>query len=725
MAVGVNGKKRIFTIRTKQTTYQMMADAHGVLLHLYYGPRAEGEMDYLLTYYDRGFSGNPGDTGNERSYSLDALPQEYPQTGTGDYRSPALTVEGADGYTGCDLRYQGYTLGKGMPALPGLPAVYADGAEAETLTVRLADESRGIAVDLLYGVLPGLDIITRSAVIRNTGTEELRVKKALAASLDLHGDRYDVISFYGRHGMERNVQRAPLGHGEFRIGSRRGTSSHEYNPLLILADRETTETAGFCCAMEFVYSGGFNASAETDQYNSTRMQMGLAEHLLYYPLAPGEAFTVPQVIMTASGDGFGTLSQNLMDCVRSHVCRGKYRDAVRPVLLNSWEACYFDFNGEKLRELAKNAAGLGVDLLVLDDGWFGSRCDDNRALGDWTVNETKLGGPLTDLIRDVHAEGLKFGIWFEPEMVSEESLLFRTHPDWALTAPDGRAVRGRNQLVLDFSRPEVVDGIYEQTARIVDQGVDYLKWDYNRSIADVFTRGGHDQGRVLYDYILGLYRFLERLHTEYPDLLIEGCSGGGGRFDAGMLYYTPQIWCSDNTDAIDRIRIQYGTSFGYPVSAVGAHVSAVPNEQCGRVTSLAVRGLVAMAGTFGYELDPARLTEEEKAEIRQQISDRNRCASLIAEGRYFRLTDRFRDPVAAWCFVSRDGTQALVCAVTLEAHCNSPVSYIRIRGLQEGAVYENAADSRRYPADGLMNAGLPVPLDMGEYRAYRWELHLV
>ncbi len=723
MAIDFSEKKRIFSLHTNHSTLQMMADEYNMLLHLYYGPRAAGEMDYLLTYGDRGFSGNPYDAGLDRTYSMDALPQEYPVWGSGDFRSVALKIQEEKGYEGCDLRYHSHTIKKGKYSLPGLPAVYASEEEAETLEIVLKDRNSEIYVTLLYGVLPELDIITRSVKIENCGSEQIQIRKALAANLDFLSGDYDVLTFYGRHGMERNLQRSAVGHGEFRIGSKRGTSSHEYNPLMILAEKTASETAGMCYAMEFVYSGGFQASVEKDQYNQIRMQMGLAEHALHYPVKPGEAFYVPEVIMTFSGNGLEQLSQNLMDCVRTHVCRGIHRDAIRPILLNSWEACYFDFNGDMIRDLGRQAEELGIDMLVMDDGWFGKRDDDYRALGDWYVNEEKLGGTLKELVDDVHQMNLKFGIWVEPEMVNEDSDLYRAHPDWAMVPPKGQPIRARNQLVLDFSRPEVVDEIFAQTCKILDHAkIDYVKWDYNRSIHEVYSYAAKHPGKVLYDYILGLYRFLEQLNQRYPDLLIEGCSGGGGRFDAGMMYYTPQIWCSDNTDAIDRLRIQYGTSFGYPISTVGAHVSAVPNHQSGRITSLNVRGVVAMSGTFGYELDPAKLSKEEKDIIREQIKMRNRQAELIMTGLYSRLSNPFEDAAAAWSFVSRDGSRALLNVVTLEAHCNIPTNYVRMRHLTPGALYRNQQDGRIYPADGLMSVGLPVPVEMEEYRAYQWEL---
>ncbi len=616
MGIVFSEKDKVFTLHTKDTTYQMKVDQYGFLLHLYYGRKTRGNMDYLLCYADRGFSGNPYDAGEDRTYSMDVLPQELPCQGTGDFRSTAVAVKNTDGSYGCDFRYQGYRITKGKYGIPGLPAVYAGEDEAETLEIDLEDKVTGVWVTLLYGVLPGLNIITRSARIQNKGKGKIYLEKAQAACLDFVGGAYDLICFYGRHTSERNVHRSPVGHNAQVIGSRRGTSSHQYNPMMILAGKETTEDAGSCYALSFVYSGGFKGEAEKDQFNQTRVLLGLPDEQFSYPLEAGEVFHVPEVVLTYSEKGLARLSQNLHTCFRTHLCRGKYRDKVRPVLLNSWEASYFDFNGESIYQLAEQAAELGAEMLVMDDGWFGKRSDDYRALGDWYVNEEKLGEPLGELIKKINGLGLKFGIWFEPEGVNEDSDLYRAHPDWALTIPGRKPVRARNQLLLDFSRKDVVDYIFEQMCKVLDQGnVEYVKWDLNRSLSDCFSRNTEDQGRVQYDYMLGLYDFLERLVNRYPNLLLEGCSGGGGRFDAGMLYYSPQIWCSDNSDAIDRVAIQYGTSFGYPASSVGAHVSAVPNHQTGRVTPFHTRGVVAMAGAFGYELDPKKLSEEEKQAI--------------------------------------------------------------------------------------------------------------
>lgn len=723
MAIIFNETEKIFSIHTKNSTYQMKVDAYGFLLHLYYGRRTNGTADYLLTYADRGFSGNPYDAGQDRTYSLDALPQEFPCRGNGDFRSPALDVKDEGGIYGCDLRYDGYRLSKGKYAIPGLPAAYADEDEAETLEIIMKDEALNLQVHLLYGVLPKLDIVTRSVRIQNDGEKRIFLEKVQSACLDFVGGQFDLLTFYGRHAMERNVQRTAVTHTCQRICSRRGTSSHQYNPLLLLAEQGTTEEHGACYAMSFVYSGGFQGEAERDQFNQTRMMLGLCEEQFSYPLAPGSVFHAPEVIMTYSQKGLGQLSHNLHKCIRRHVCRGHYRDVVRPILVNSWEASYFNFSGQTILDLAREAADLGVEMLVMDDGWFGKRDDDYSGLGDWNVNEQKLGCSLKELVDNVNALGLKFGIWFEPEMINEDSELYRAHPDWVLALPERKPVRGRYQLVLDFSRKEVVDAIYEQVCAILDQAnIEYLKWDINRSICDVYTHGEKAQETVLYDYMLGLYDFLERLVNRYPKLLIEGCSGGGGRFDAGMLYYTPQIWCSDNTDAVDRTRIQYGTSFGYPVSTVGSHVSAVPNHQTGRIVSLKTRGVVAMSGTFGYELDFGKLSEEEKSEVRRQIATYKELAGLIQNGDYYRLSNPFTDEIAAWEMVSDDKDEALVFAVMLEIHGNMPVSYIKVRGLSADSFYLDEMTQKVYSSNMLMESGLPVMAGLGAYQAFYWHL---
>ena len=721
MSIHFDSDSRCFHLETQHSSYQFQVDPYGFLLHLYYGPRIPGCADYLLTYADRGFSGNPYDTGKDRTHSLDALPQEFPFQGSGDYRSPLLVLRDERGAFGCDLRYQGFDIAPGLPVLEGLPAVYtgADDAEdSQTLSVHLLDTRLKLKVTLLYGVLPQLDVIVRSVLLENQGAETVTVQKLQSACLDFVSGRYDLLSFSGRHAMERSLDRRPLLPGETRVGSRRGQSSHQFSPFVILADHSCTEDSGQCWAMSFVYSGGFGCEAGVDQYGQTRLQMGLAEEQFAWPLSPGDIFTAPEVLMSFSAAGLSRLSHNLHRCIRRHVCRGKYRDTLRPVLLNSWEASYFNFTGNSILDLADEAKSLGIDMLVLDDGWFGNRVDDNCALGDWTPNEEKLGRPLGELVREVNRRGLKFGIWMEPEMVSEESSMFRQHPDWVLTIPGKAPVRSRYQLVLDLSRQDVCDYIFDAVCAVLDQGnIEYLKWDFNRSIADVFSHKTRDQGTVLHRYVLGLYGILERLNQRYPDLLIEGCAGGGGRFDAGMLYYCPQIWCSDNTDAIDRLRIQHGTSFGFPVSAVGSHVSACPNHQTGRTVPLQTRSVVAMSGSFGYELNPAQLSDADRKAIPEQLAAFRRHAPLIQNGLYYRLSDPASDSVCAWSFVSEDGNEALIFAVLLESHGNMPAVSIFPRGLKPDALYREETSGRVYPAGALMSAGLPLPLGMGEYES--------
>ena len=696
----------------------MQADSFGCLLHLYYGRRTEGVTSWGLKFMDRGFSGNPTP---DRTYSLDVLPQEFPTQGTGDYRTPGLIVRDSEGIYGVVLHYKGFEILEGKYSLKGLPAVHAE--DAQTLAITLEDKRIGLTVKLLYGVLPEKDIITRSVIVRNDGSKPVTVMKLASSCLDFTHGKFDLITFQGRHTMERQFQRQSLSHGQFTVGSRRGMSSHQFNPFVILADHDATETAGRCWGMQFVYSGGFLAEAELDQYSQTRLMMGLAQEKFAYPLKPGEELAGPEVIMTFSSEGLGKLSHNYHACIRENVCRDTRPS---PIVLNTWEALYFNFDGRKILEVAQSAKGLGVDMLVLDDGWFMNRNDDNRALGDWTADEAKLGCTLGELVRDVNSLGLKFGLWVEPEMISEDSDLFRAHPDWAMTVPHERPVLGRNQLVLDMSRREVREYVYGAIAGILSQGnIEYLKWDYNRSIAAVYSRTSDSQGKVMYDYMLGLYEVLERLHEKYPEVLIEGCAGGGGRFDAGMLYYTPQIWCSDNTDALDRMNIHYGTSFGYPVSTIAAHVSTCPNHQTGRTTPLKTRYTVSMAGGFGYELNPLTLTEEERREIAGQVLQYRTDREIITEGMYYRLSNPFEESYCAWEYVSRNGSKALVNAVIPYNHGNMPLVYVVLRGLSGGTFYRDIGTGKIYPSDALMDAGLPLEMPKGDCEAFTFRLERV
>ena len=716
---------KIFTINTHSTTYQMMADSFGYLLHLYYGAKTHGFTDWTLTFADRGFSGNPYDAGKDRTYSLDALPQEFPTQGTGDYRSPLLVVRDSEGTYGADLRYSGHEIRDGKYSLSGLPAVYANpGEESQTLSITLSNKRLGLTAELLYGVIPGHDIITRSVIIRNNGNKPFTLEKLGSSCLDFTHGNFDAITFYGRHAMERNYQRQRLNHGSYSVGSRRGMSSHQYSPVMILADHDTTESHGRCWGMNFVYSGGFFAEAEHDQYSQTRITMGLSQEKFSYELEPGEEITGPEVIMTFSNEGLAKLSHNFHACIRENICRGKFRNSSRPVVLNTWEALYLDFDGKKILDVAESAKALGVDMLVLDDGWFMKRNTDSQALGDWTADESKLGCTLPELVRKVKAMGLDFGIWVEPEMISEDSELYRAHKDWAMTIPGENPVLGRNQLVLDLSRKDVREYIISAMCGIIDAGISYLKWDYNRSISEMYSRSGSN-GKLSYKYILGLYEILGRLTAKYPDVLIEGCAGGGGRFDAGMLFYTPQIWCSDNTDALDRMSIHYGTSFAFPMSVIAAHVSTCPNHQTGRITPLKTRFTVSMTGAFGYELDPLKLNDDERLEISKQIQQYRIDREIITEGLYYRLNDLETDNYFAWEYVSADGRKALINAVIPNNHGNNPPVYVTPRGLTPGTFYRDIDSGKIYPSDAIMDSGFPLEIPEGDCESFTFRLERI
>ncbi len=736
MAIDFDEEQGTYTLLTENSMYQMKQDRYGVLLHTWFGPVTEPyDYAYRITYANRGFSGNPAEALADQTYSLDALPQEYPSFGSGDYRSCALKVRCPDGTTACELRVTGHEIRPGKYALPGLPALYADETEADTLIIHMEDTRHLFAVDLYYGVLENADIITRAVRVENLGEAPIWLEDVRSLCLDDLNGTFDLHTFYGRHEKERTHQRETLCHGIKSIGSVRGTSSHQYNPFLILSDPDATEDTGGCRGFSLLYSGDFLGQAELDQYDQTRLLLGIHPDNFCYRLDPGECFYAPEAAMAYTGKGLGSLSRIFHRAYRTHLCRGPWMKKRRPVLLNSWESVQFDFNGEKLLAMAKEAANLGIELFVLDDGWFGQRNRDDIGLGDWVVNEEKLGCSLREFSDQIHDLGLLFGLWFEPEGVNEDSDLYRAHPDWVLKIPGKEPCRSRHQLLLDFSRADVRNYLLEEICRVLDEGrVDYVKWDMNRSLSDLYSAAlpADRQGEVAYRYVLGVYDVLENLIRRYPDLLIESCSGGGGRFDAGMLYYTPQIWCSDDTDAIERLSIQYGTSFGYPISAVGAHVSGTPNEQTGRRVPLATRATVAMAGTFGYELDLTRLTPEEKEEIRGQIRDYKNDYELIQNGEYYRLTDPdSAGQYHAWEFASSSGDRALVCVVSLRANPNGPASVLRLRGLNPAGQYEVKGpyaadrsteadgDGQIFPGDVLMQGGLPLPFFAREYDSFR------
>lgn len=724
MAISCNNQ--IFSLHTKHSTYQMKVD-RDFLIHTYYGPYVgDSDMSYLARCIDRGFSGNP-DGITDKGYSLDTQLLEYPSYGIGDFRNDCLRVAYADGSQVTDLKYVSHEIKEGKYGLEGLPAMYQGEENVQTLEVVLQDVYKKLEVILYYGVFENLDVITRACKIVNKGEDKVNLLRAYSMCLDFNNKDMDFVHFYGRHAMERIMERTPLHHGIQSVGSRRGFSSHQHNPFVVLCAHDAGEDHGNCYGASFVYSGNFAAEAEVTQADCTRMTMGIHDAQFQFELQPQESFTAPEVMLSFSSEGLGTLSRNYHKAIRYHICRGKYKTARRPILINNWEATYFDFNTEKLLDIAREAKKLGIEMLVMDDGWFGKREDDVSGLGDWFVNEKKLGGKLKDLVDGVNEIGLKFGIWFEPEMISEDSDLYRAHPDWALKIPGRAPTRGRQQLVLDFSREDVRTYIFDRMCEILESSdIEYVKWDANRHLTDVWSAllPAERQGEVFHRFILGLYDFLEKITQRFPNVLFEGCSGGGGRFDAGMMYYHPQIWCSDDTDAVERLEIQYGTSFAYPVSTMGAHVSVCPNHQTGRSVSMKTRGVVAMSGTFGYELDITKLSEEDKQTVKEQIEAFKKYYDLIQNGDYYRLTDDGRkSPFVAWEFVSADKKEALLNVVVLRTKANPILNTVYARGLEADMMYQVEGSQEKFSGAALMNGGYPIPVMGDDYQAV--QIHLL
>lgn len=723
MSIQVQEKERVFSLETRRSLYQMKADEYGVLLHLYYGKRTEEDMSYLVQTACRGFCGNPYEADDRPDYSLDLLPQEYSTSGVGDFRTPSVLVSGGNGSMSVDWRYAGYRITGNEKPEGGLPALRED-EKTEGLEIRLEDREGGLNAFLLYRVFEDEDVITRSVRIENRSGEPVILKKAASLCMDVDYGRQEVIHFHGRHCMERMPERlsVPRG-GKLDFESRRGMSSHQSNPFVILCDPGTTERQGECRGAMLMYSGNHLEEVSTDQNGSLRLVCGIHPEGFSWTLEPGESFRTPEVILSFSGEGLNGLSRNYHRVIRNRVIPTRWRKAPRPVLVNSWEACFFDFDAARILKLAKSAKDLGMDMLVLDDGWFEGRNSDSTSLGDWTADEGKLGCSLRELTERIHGMGMRFGLWMEPEMISPDSGLYRLHPDWALTDPGRKPCLSRHQLVLDMGREEVVEYLYRTIAGLIrETGLDYIKWDFNRSVTNLYSGAlpPQRQGETAHRFMLGTYRLLERLTKDCPEVMIEGCTGGGGRFDAGMLYYCPQIWCSDDTDAVERLEIQRGTSYGYPPCTMGAHVSVCPNQQTGRTVPMETRGVVAMTGTFGYELDPEELTAEEKETVRRQIADFHRFDGLLAEGDYYRLDETGEDrDYTAWMVVAPDRSEALVSMVTIRTRANAAFPFLRLEGLDPARRYRREDTGERMTGAALMYGGISLPQQQGDYPAVR------
>ncbi len=725
MSIEYNERGRLLTLTTANTGYQMQIDDLGFLRHLYYGGLiGSQDMTYQFYDYDYAFSGNPIEYRKERTVSLDILPQEYTSFGIGDYRLNSLSVVNADGSRAACFKYVSHEIRAGKYAIPKLPSVYDNGGEAETLIVTMRDDVTGLVIRLYYGVFEKLDIITRYTEFVNDGAAPIRLEKAASVCLDLPLGDWDLIHFQGKHCLERQPERQSIGHCLTTVASDRGMSSHQHNPFIIVCSHDATEEHGDCYGMMLAYSGSFRAELEKNQFHFVRAVMGISETAFSWTLQPGESFHTPEVILSFA-DGLAELSHRYHRVIRYNVCRGEYHLQKRPILINSWEANYFDINEDRMYSLAKEAAQVGIDLFVMDDGWFGARYDDNAGLGDWFVNLNKLPNGLKPLIEKINGLGMKFGIWVEPEMVNEDSDLYRAHPDWALTEPGRSPNFGRNQLVLDLSRVEVREYIYDwMSALLRENNVSYIKWDFNRSVCNVYSHvlPPERQGEVSHRFVLGLYELLDRLTSEFPHVLFEGCSGGGGRFDAGMLYYTPQIWTSDDTDPIKRLTIQGGTSYGYPLCVMGAHVSASPNHQTGRTTPIETRAVVAITGGFGHELDLGKVSGQDRELIKGQIAEFHKDEDLLHNGYYYRLTEVGKGYYAAWQVVSEDRSKSLVSLVIVDPQPNPAPLHIRLRGLDPDALYLIDEDVHLISGKALMNAGYTIPPILGDYTSA--QLHL-
>ncbi len=623
----------------------------------------------------------------------DPVPFAYPTPGAGDFRVPALVAAGADGATAIALRYRDHAIVAGKPSLEGLPSTYVEAdTEAETLVVTLVDAPSGLEVDLRYTIFAGRPVIIRGAVIRAAGADPVDLRTAMSASVDLPDADWIMVGLTGAWAREAHVVERALVPGRQSASSTRGASGAQHNPFLALRRPTADEAQGEVIGFSLVYSGNFLAEAEVDPFGTTRVRIGIEPDTFDWHLAPGETFTTPEAIVAWSHDGLGGLSATLHDLLRDRLARGTWRDRPRPILINNWEATYFDFDADRLVAIARSARALGIELFVLDDGWFGHRDRDDSSLGDWVVDRRKLPDGLDAVARRVTDLGLRFGLWIEPEMVSADSDLFRAHPDWAIGVPGRPRTESRQQLALDLGRPEVVDHLADAISAVLASApISYIKWDMNRNVTEPYGLGlaPERQGEFHHRYILGLYELYRRLTDRFPEVLFESCASGGGRFDPGMLAYAPQAWTSDDTDAIERLSIQWGTSIPYPLSSMGAHVSAAPNHQTGRITSIGTRAAVACFGVFGYELDPTTLSAEERAEVTAQVAFYVRHRDTFQRGRFHRLESPFavdRDRVS-WMVVTPDGGSAIVGVYRLLNRPSPEIRHVRLRGLDPDAIY--------------------------------------
>lgn len=718
MNIKYHEESRVFQLDTPHSTYLLaVVDVEGFLAQAYYGEKIDEPITYTLRLDEAPFV--PSKNNRDRLSFYDALPMAYPTHGIGDFREDCLSVRTKSGHARLKLSYSSHIITQGKPKLDGLPATFAQDDQAMTLQITLTDQAVGAEVILSYSVFADTDAIASSVNVRNLSSEPLWLEKILSGCMELPSGDYDMISLHGSWARERHMERRRIGHGYQGVYSKRGSSGHQDHPFLALMEPSATQTSGNVYAMHFVYSGNYMAQAEKNQFDAVRCVMGIHPEDFCFKLEPNEQFQSPEMVRTFSATGLDGMTHALHDLYRKHIIRSPYLHKKRPILINNWEATYFNFDADKLFSIAEEAYSLGIEMLVMDDGWFGKRTSDNMSLGDWTPTASKFPGGMEALVSRVNGLGMKFGIWFEPEMISPDSDLYREHPEWAIGVPGSVTGLARNQYVLDYSRDDVIDHIYAKMEKVLrSANIEYVKWDMNRPMADLGSAAlsAQAQGELSHRYMLGVYKLQERLITDFPDLLLENCAGGGGRFDPGMLYYSPQIWCSDDTDAIERLSIQEGTALIYPLSAIGAHVSDCPNHTVGRTTPFMTRGNVALMGTFGYELDVNRIPQSDKEMIPAQVALYHKHADLIREGNYYRLAS-FRENhwFDAAMVVSEDRSEALVFHVQVLGRANARSNSIMPRGLEPTLRYEVVGEELTALGSTLMRAGLPVKGMHGDF----------
>jgi len=708
MAVKIYDSEKQIHLFNSKLSYVIGEGPDGGIEQLYFGKRIN-ENQILKGYQTK--CGRPlcCPANEEETYSKELGLREYPSFGTGDFRGAAYEICQENGSRVTELVFKSYEVCSGKKKIPGLPASYVNNEdEATTLKLTCLDEVAKVEVVLYYTLFENYPIITRNVSFKNLGKEELKLTKALSCCIDFFDNEYDLVQFEGAWGRERYPKVRAIEKGIMQVESMRGHSSPNFNPFVIIKRKNTGEFQGEAIGINLVYSGNFLARTEAGSFGGFRFTMGINPTWFLWPLGENEEFYTPEVIITYTNDGLNDLSQNIHRFMNNQLVRSPYKNKPRPILLNNWEATEMNFDEEKILKIARKGKEAGVELFVLDDGWFGKRNNDYAGLGDWFVNTDKLPDGISGLSKKINEIGLDFGLWIEPEMVNEDSDLYRAHPDWVLAAPNRKKTLGRHQMVLDYSKPEVVDYIYDMLHKVISTAsISYIKWDMNRAITECYSQNvpADRQGMVYHKYIMGVYSLYERLIQEFPNILFESCASGGGRFDAGMLYYAPQAWCSDDTDGHERVKIQYGTSYGYPISSIGAHVSASPNQQTGRTMDIDDRANIACFGTFGYELDLNEVSEEEFERVKKQIEFMKKYRGLFQYGTLYRLQSPFEKNTASWMVVSEDKNLAIVVIYRSLKTPNDELERIKLQGLTENAEYE-INHKEKYYGDLLMSQGI-------------------